>query len=322
MTLIIAAGNTEQFIQVSDRRLTSNGKFKEEESNKAIVLTCSNARLSVGYTGLAKAGSFDTRKWLLKTLNECAPPDYTADQIIKRFTEKATKEFSQNPNLKHLPMEHKRLSIMFTGYLYHHDPPLGALAIVSNFQNIDLNETRNKSSDSFNCFFREERRPNDGKIALFFTIGTLPPVQKQDAQILKELVSNKIPAIGIVNKLVEIIRKLSDHPSAGNTIGKQLNSIIIPSDPIKAVESNYHSETVKMQTYMPDQVMVVSTKLHMNVENIQIEPVDKTTTPPMSGPKLKPKQPCWCGSGKRYKYCHGKKPEKNQTFRFEFKPDD
>lgn len=322
MTLIIAAGNTEQFIQVSDRRLTSNGKLIEDESNKAIVLTCSNARLSVGFTGLAKAGSFETRKWLSKTLNECAPPDYTAEQLIKRFTVKATSEFAQNPNLKFLSREQKRLSIMFTGYLYHHEPPLGALAIVSNFQNIDNNETLNKSLDSFNCYFREERRPNDGKITLFFTIGTLPPVPKQDIEVLKNLVSNKKPAIGIVNKLVDTIQKLSEHPKAGNTIGKQLNSIIIPSDRTKAVESNYHSEAVKMETFMPDQVMVVSEKLHMNVANIKIEPVDKATTPPMSGPKLKPKQPCWCGSGKRYKYCHGKRPDKNEAFGFEFKPDD
>jgi len=322
MTLIIAAGNTEQFIQVSDRRLTSNGILKEDESNKAIILTCGNARLSVGFTGLAKAGSFDTREWLLKTLNECAPPDYAADQIIKRFTEKATKEFSQNPNLKSLPSVHKRLSFMFTGYLYHHEPPIGALAIVSNFQNIDLNTVLSKSSDEFNYYFREESRPNDGKIALFFTIGTLPPVPKQDIQIIKELVEGKKPAQAIVDKLVDIIRKLSDHPSAGKTIGKQLNSITIPRDWTLAVESNYHSETVKMETYMPDQVMVVSNKLHMNVSNIRIEPVDPSSTPPMSGPKLKSKQPCWCGSRKKYKYCHGKKIDKNQTFRFEFKPDD
>lgn len=322
MTLIIAAGNTEQFIQVSDRRLTANGRLIEDESNKAIVLTCSNARLSVGFTGLARAGSFNTREWLLKKLNECAPPDYIADQIIKRFTEKATKEFSHIPNLKSLSRVHKRLSIMFTGYLYHHAPPLGALAIVSNFQNIDLNTTLNESSDNFNYYFREERRPNDGKIILFFKIGTLPPVQKKDIKIIKELVANRKPARAIENKLVDIIRKLSDHAAAGNTIGKQLNSIIIPRDLTMGVESNYHSETVKMETYIPDQVMVVSNKLHMNVSNIRVEPVDPTTSPPMSGPKLKPKQPCWCGSGKKYKHCHGKKTDKNQTFGFEFKPDD
>lgn len=155
MTLIIAAGNSDQFVQVSDRRLTTNGNVQDDESNKAIVFNCSNARMSVGFTGLAKVGSFSTRDWLLSTLNKCAPPDYVADEIIKRFTERATEEFNRNPQLKLLSGAQKRLSIMFTGYLYHHEPPLGALAIVSNFQNIDTNTKQACASDQFNYFLEK-----------------------------------------------------------------------------------------------------------------------------------------------------------------------
>jgi len=74
MTLIIAAGNPDQFVQVSDRRLTANGVVQDDESNKAIVLNCANARLSIGFTGLAKVGTFNTRDWILSTdafLRQC-----------------------------------------------------------------------------------------------------------------------------------------------------------------------------------------------------------------------------------------------------------
>lgn len=141
-------------------------------------------------------------------------------------------------------------------------------------------------------------------------------------QKITELVTKHKPAKAIVEKLVDIVRKLSESPASGKTIGKQINSIILPRDRTVEAKSGYHSDIIKMETYMPDQVVVISEKLHMNVYDIKVMPADPSSTPPMYGPKLKSKQPCWCGSGKKYKKCHGKIPDKNQTIKFEFKPDD
>jgi hypothetical protein len=313
VTLIIAAGNPDQFIQVSDRRLTSDGVIQDDESNKAIVFYCANARLSVGFTGLARVGSFSTKNWILNAVSECAPPDYTAEKIIKRFTERATKDFRKIRQLRVSPAIHKRLSIMFTGYLYHHEPPLGALAVVSNFQNIDTGVEHSQAHDEFKCFFREERRPYDGEISLFCTLGTLPPIPDKDRQTMVELVKKRKPANAIVGKLVELIRKLSEMPASGNVIGKQLTSIILPRDRAMSAKSDYHSDFVKAGTYLADQILAISDKLHLCVRDTSMRPHDPESTPPMSGPKIKPKQPCWCGSGKKYKYCHGKPSKESST---------
>ncbi|MCF7954969.1 MAG: SEC-C domain-containing protein [Phycisphaerae bacterium] len=310
MTLIIAAGNSDQFIQVSDRRLIANGVVQDDESNKSIILLCKNARLAVGFTGLAKAGSFNTREWLLRTLNKCAPPDYTAKELIERFAEKATKYFCNSGQLKNIQPMHKRLSIMFTGYLALHDPPLLAHALVSNFENLDKCTYELTANDKFECFFGNETRPNNGDIVILRSIGTLPPIQDNDLQILTELVIKRKPARAIVDKLIEIIRKLSEEKLAYNTIGKQLNSIVLPRDSSLSAKSGYHSNLVKMESYMPDLVIVTSEKRHMNLSNMSIRPAEPDNTPPLSGPKLRPRQPCWCGSGKRYKNCHGKPPQK------------
>ena len=320
MTLIISAGNPDQFIQVSDRRLTSNGIVKEAATCWPDCRSCANARLSVGFTGLAQAGTFKTKDWLLSSLNECGPPDYTADKIIKRFTERASNDFLKINQLKNVPLVHKRLSIMFTGYLYHHEPPLGALAVVSNFQNIDKNTEETDALDKFDCFFREERRPNNGEIALFYTLGTLPPVQKQDLRKITELVKKRKPARAIVGKIVELVEKMSDNPLSKNVIGKQIDSIILPRDRTQGAECGYHSNVVKMESYMPDQVVVISEKLHMNVTDVSIRPVDSENTPPMSGPKLRPNQPCWCGSGLKFKKCHGRPSKKRLPWGLEIKP--
>lgn len=320
MTLIVAAGNHDQFIQISDRRFSIDGKISNDESNKAIVLFCANARLSIGFTGLAKYKKFITQEWLLKSINECGPPDYTAENIVKRFTLRATKDFNELPEIKYLSREHKRLSIMFTGFLNHHEPPLGALAVVSNFQNLDQGTMDGLADPEFRVFFREEMRPNNGKISLFAHIGTLPPIPEELRQKVVELVKNRKPSQAIVSKLAEIFRILSDHPQACNTIGKQLMSVVIPRSKESGVECNYHSEKVSFESFMPDQIYAVSSKLHLNVSNVSIVPVDKDTTPPMAGPKLRGNEPCWCKSGKKFKHCHGKKG-KRLPFTIEAVPD-
>ena len=307
MSLIVAAGNHDQFIQLSDRRLSINGRICTDESNKAIVLNCANAHLSIGFTGLAECGAFKTKDWILKTIHECAPPDYTAENIVKRFTDRASFDFGRLPELKLLPSQHKRLSVMFTGYLNHHEPPLGALAVVSNFQNMDSGTTSQTALSEFSACFREEKRPNNGMISLFAHVGTLPPIPEELRKKVVEMVKERKPAEAIVDKLVEIIRVLSDDPRSGNTIGKQLMSVVIPRDKDKGVECDYHSEQVRFESFLPDQIYAVSNKLHLTVANISIIPLDPKTTPPISGPKLRPNQPCWCKSGKKYKHCHGKK---------------
>ena len=321
MTLIVTAGNNEQFIQVSDRRLTVNGVVQDDESNKAIVLNSADARLAIGFTGLAKAASFETREWLLSTINECGPPDYFVQAVLERVKEKATQAFQNIPVLKSLPKSKKRLTVMFSGYLYHHDPPLGGFAILTNFQNIDTGIISTDAWNNFECFFREERRPNNGKIALFYAIGIVPPIDARVTSELAFLLKNRKPAKAIIGKLINVFQKLAELPDSHGLIGGQLTSITLPRDRNMAAESGYHSSIVKYETYMPDQIYIVSKNLHLNVVDVSIEPVFPDNAPPMSGPKLRPNQPCWCNSGKNYEYCHGRKSNAKTKIGFVARPD-
>jgi len=321
MTLVLTAGNSDQFVQISDRRITVNGALQDDESNKAVVLNCANARLAFGFTGLARAVDFETRKWLLSTINECGPPDYSAQAVLERVKEKATQAFQTIPVLRTLPKANKRLTVMFSGYLYHHDPPLGGLAILTNFQNVDSGEISTEAWDQFECYYREERRPHSGELALLYAIGTIPPIDPKITSELTSLVKTRRPAKAIIGKLVEIFHELAELPESRGVIGKQLTSISLPRDRKLPAESGYHSSIIKSETYLPDQIYIVSNKLHLNVTDISFEPLSKDTTPPMSGPKLRPTQPCWCRSGKKYKYCHGQHLKNNTKIQFIAKPD-
>jgi hypothetical protein len=134
MTFILSLGNREQFIQVSDRRLSWNGRLKDDESNKAGILLCKDARHIFGFTGLAKYNKFDTRSWLLNALYECCHPDYQINKIMPRLRDRATHDFQTITVLRNLARERKRVSIMFSGYNYYGSPPLGAVGILTNFQ--------------------------------------------------------------------------------------------------------------------------------------------------------------------------------------------
>jgi hypothetical protein len=95
MTLILALGNSEQMIQIADRRLSTNGHIVDEESSKAVVLTCANGRMVFGFTGLATCGDFITRDWLIQALLDCGPPSYDALNILERLKDRASYDFME-----------------------------------------------------------------------------------------------------------------------------------------------------------------------------------------------------------------------------------
>lgn len=114
MTLIIGLGDQTRSFLISDRRLTANGSVVDDESNKAAVLVCQDARAVLAFTGLAEAGTFRTRFWLLGALSGCASPNGAPiSPLLEAFRERATQDF------KKLNVSgDKRLAVLFAGYTY------------------------------------------------------------------------------------------------------------------------------------------------------------------------------------------------------------
>ena len=319
MTLIITFGNCDHITQLSDRRLTYDGKLIEDESNKASILFCANGKLAIGFTGLAKAYEFETRSWLLKAIFDSSPPDYTAKNILERLTKKATIDFNNIPALLNTSRKNKRLSIIFSGYLYHHDPPLAVYAIMTNFQNFN-NLPDEEARDNFNCKYWSEIRPNKDNFTLVQKIGFWTAFNDNDADQIRALLIKKVPPKATIDKSISIIREVADRRITNDCIGKQLSRITIHRDKTKPVESGYYPLFAKPETITPDIVYAYS-NLHLTVENIRVEPVDPATTPPLTFPKIHKNHPCPCGSGKKYKHCHGKiRKRDNVIFKIEGKP--
>ncbi len=308
MTFIVSLGNHENIIQLSDRRLSFNGIIGDYESNKIGIFVCKNARFAVGFTGLAKCDKFETQSWIAKLLCDSGPPDFDAKSILDRFTERATYVFKNNPLFKKITNTHKRLSVMFTGYLYQHSPPLVALALVSNFENLDDGSMNKNAQNKFSVFYHTEPRPNPPRMKLFNTIGFSPGnIYSEDFNEAIDMMVDKLPIKNIEWKLVKYIRKISNHPNSQNTIGEQISSVIVPSDRQKDFICSYYPTSKRVETYMPNFICAIDNDKLFATKNIKISYSGNQNDLPIVGPKLHPNQKCWCDSGLRYKHCHGSK---------------
>jgi len=301
MTLILCLGNREQFIQLSDRRLTADGKFLDDETNKSGVLQCVNARFAFGFTGIAKAGkAFNTNEWLLEKIIESSQAENRADQIMLRLKEKINNEFYSLPSLSKIPISQKALSIIFTGYLYNFDPPRGVCAILSNTNN------QNSVQEKFNFTIKNQKI---GKADLNFSfieyVGYIKAMKNEDLKILKDMLITNKPSQAIVNKAVLLIKQIADRPQAHEAIGKQISSIVIPRDLSKTAKTGYHSEILSRKYFMPYSVFALQNHYSAAIRDITIEAMD-VNAPPLVYPKWPKNRKCPCGSGKKYKYCHGK----------------
>jgi hypothetical protein len=307
MTLIVSLANEDYVVQISDRRLSSNGRLIDDESNKCGVVFCLNARMAFGYTGLARYGSFSTAKWLLKALNDSANPNYTIGEILENLKDKATETFKNHTALRGLSNSQKALAVMFTGFINIDGTLKPGCAILSNYHNFSNNTRYDEVADEFSVSYNSANKEAVNP-TLVQRVGNWRAMSSNDIDELRELLLQGVPSEAVVGKTLEVVRDIAGRPKSSGTIGKQLTSICLPKDPNLGVESSYSSDVVKPETYMPALVYLLPDQ-HMTVDNISVRPVE-ADTPPISVPKVRRKAPCPCGSNKKYKHCHGKKDNK------------
>jgi hypothetical protein len=312
MTLILSLGNRDYLVQVSERRLTALGKIVSEEANKAGIFSCENARVAYGFTGIAQAPGFRTSEWIATALHDCAPKEYTLGHTLDQFRERATQDFQSLVPLRRLRQQDKRLSIMFTGYLWASSPPTLSLNILTNFQDLDGGVDSRAAWDEFRLFSFTEPQPLSDQAAILHRIGAWPATTVKDGAELHRLLCERRPHHAVIQKAVEIIRLASTRPQASRTVGKQITAITIWPDRTKKAEFGYYSEGLATDYPIPDLVVETDDDLRTVTLGGYFQMLDQNGPAPFIVPKTRPNAPCPCGSGKKYKYCHGqKKPEQS-----------
>ena len=298
MTMILATGNSQYAIQVSDRRLCSGREYVEDEANKAIVALFRDGRMTGSFTGLARCDGFDTRKWFLETLLSVIKGKQSS--VRHSFDEFTTRATNQWERLR-VSAAHKRTTFVFAGYVYSPPDPGLYVLRVSNFE-----QWRQPSASSARDRFIFERccwnGPDNEEPHGVFWFGDDSAESKLADHVsrLDELVAGRKPVDAIVHKACDLIRHAADHPRSRGRIGKQCNSIILPADPSQPARAGYETDEFKMLVEIPGFV-----DADVAVDRLSFGPVSPDAAP-VAWPKhkVRKKGPCPCGSGKRTQDCH------------------
>jgi hypothetical protein len=309
MTLIVVAGNSANTVMVSDRRLSEAGALVDDESNKAAVLFCADARLAVSFTGLAAdyrargmrgiapPGRLRTEQWLLEALHEAATPDRAIRSIVQSFAHAASERWARIPG--RIRVEDRGVAFLFAGYRYGSGGASPYWCLVSNF----VDGGRSAKPD----FAVDEGLDSS---AYMFGAGAHRALVKSEMRNLGSLVESRRPANAIVGKAVEIIQQAADSPIASGTVGKQCTSIVVPAQPDAPVEQAYHTAVTTNTIHGVNQVDVREGR-GISVMNPSITQDPRSPSEPVppafAVPKVGRNQPCPCGSGKKYKRCHGRR---------------
>lgn len=292
MTLLITLVNRAQALLVSDRRLSwPDGRPPDDEANKAVVVTMPGARFLVGFTGLAEIASKSTVEWFLDAFTKAAAPDFQPGPTIERFAATATVAFAALPH----DSRTKRLSVAGVGYLDVTTPPLAVRWRVSNFEAADGTWSAD-AADTFSAHLTQDLRRSS--VASFATLDGGWNDMGKDAERaymqLARMLGDGRPAGALAGKALEVVRLAADH---NPLIGPQVMTLILPRD--GAPTARYDSAAATPTVFSPA-FLSLSPAGSLMVSNIQT-----TSGAPVSGPKLPRNAPCWCGSLKKYKRCHG-----------------
>jgi hypothetical protein len=306
MTLIAAMMNAKYAVQVSDRALSTSGQPLPRTLTKGSVLICDDARLIVGFTGLASVGSFETMPWMLATLTALAPPTHLAEDICKKFVDTATAFYRRDRRLAALP---PRGSVARRSCSRGSGPcpraryqPVSLL--VTNFQNWNRGSDDPEAWPEFKPLFFSPRADVDWNTFNYVErIGAWLALGEPELADVRELVRQRRPSVAVVRKTVEVVRAAADHPSCRGSVGEDLLSIVLPADAKSLPTSEYHPAAAAPVLHFPN---IIDAR---RMGGIAIRDISLKVSPggtPLAVPRVVRNQPCPCRSGKKFKFCHGR----------------
>lgn len=270
MTLIVTALADDATVQVSDRRLTdTSGRVVSEHATKAICFDCADARVSIGYTGLARIGTTPVDHWLVDLITDNDLTSQTFPKAVERISELATDRFK---SIRHLG-EWRRLSLVFCGF----GPPGPVMALVSNSES-SSGEWLDKVSETFVSGFwlRNGKPVRKLDVMINGTEAAVSTPVRDALRRIRERFLTESPE-SRVRVLVQLLRLAADDPKFGRSIGRECAGVVVNAD--GGVQTTFHSEGDGVMSYAPHYV-----KPGMAFKDIWIS-TDESRRPPWAPPR-------------------------------------
>ena len=303
MTFAIVLGNTDQIIQASDRRLTAaNGDLVDDAANKAGHVLCDDATFLYCFTGLARVGNAHiTSRWILDALSEAAESGHSYYDLVRYFADISTRFFARSKFLQRLSPNARRLTVMFTGYRAD-----GHIlnSLISNFQGFGTYMDNAEAHPAFTFLtFKSTYSAAERNPTLIQAIGQFGALMPDDEAQLRVMLERRAPTEALRQKAVSLIQDISDRPRARGTVGKKVTTARLRRSHPFAPVVGFGSNEAERALPLLNQVYLMTGSPGIRIADAQI-----TTQTAAFLPRVHRNAPCPCGSGQRYRLCHGQKP--------------
>lgn len=267
---------TQYYWQTVESRQTVNPV--EDEYNKICILFCDDARVAIGFTGLATFDGFNTSDWLVDTLIKIGNKTGAIAEILAELA------ICTRDKLGSLDVRDKRLTFLITGFVYWEEKPRPVAYVLSNYANsLALTAEFNLRSIA----------STEGTI--IEVAGVINQLSPKIEISLKRLLAKKLSS---ASALRFAVKQLKNNAKMSILIGAQSNSAIIPAPQNTTVTTTYHSVFNSYRAYGSNMVLT------KGMASYGTEIFSSTV---IAGEEIRKQDPCWCGSGQRFKDCHLRK---------------
>ena len=299
MTLIVGISTRDTVLIAWDMRLSWNGVLRQEEFVKAAFFEASDARILYAYTGIAEwktaKSSFNTVGWLSGAIYDCVKPLRSFEDVLGKLRDSAEAEFKSHPVLKALRPEDTRLSILFLGYVYSQTgKSFPVTATLSNFQNRSTGASYEAAQSKFFLHISTGLEVVTNP-SLF--LGAVNAVSQHRRNELNKMIAEGKPLEALKGKAQQIIEEAGTSSAAANSVGPNMMFATLQSDRKIPPATYHHSATGG------DKIPLMGMTIPgagIAIAKIELHVAEKFTG------KQPPNAPCACGSGKKYKRCHGR----------------
>lgn len=264
MTLILTLVSSNKVVQVSDRRLTLGRNVHDINANKAICVGCSDARFSVGYTGVAEMDGQRTDYWLVDQISSVFQSGYEdVLTVYKSLQERATEAISRlRYRGRPVHPQGRGLTLVFAGYRTIDAITIPFLAYVSNVNPDNSDPLRVDSTFSRNGWMFDPRARPDKQMVFVhgarITFDARDPAAEEirrrywaATRVLKRVdLGNEPESRASAERMAWLIREASSHPRYGYLVGRDCLSVVIhPNSP--AMPTHYHPDKATTVEYGP-----------------------------------------------------------------------
>jgi SEC-C motif len=278
MTIIVTGFTNESVILIADRRISSQHLVHNDEFNKICIYACHDARVCIALTGLATNGTFSTIEWLTKFLSQLKPRTITLHASIDELRENLNLLFSLITTPK-IPT-----TLVIAGFQYGEltTPFLATLSNEDNFGAVS------------NAFSIGIHNVENSRVLVE---GAIKSFNEDVGRRLHGLLQEELTYRQLLRFCVKHIQNAARNEISGIVVGEQLSSVFIESTIDTNILASYHSADYSGEFFSPSFVVVGGIAIFES--RVGAEQI-------LSGPDVRKRDFCWCGSGLKFKLCHMK----------------